>query len=87
VAELLEVWCFRGVEKVVFLFFCFWFILLFCKLLWKDLGEMVSMMEHDLGCSMETHYELCESWLCKGFGEEISREQRDEEKKYIYEAG
>jgi hypothetical protein len=36
------------------------------------------MMEHDLGCSMETHYELCESHLCggdfkgaKGQGKEI----------------
>jgi len=36
---------------------------------------------------METHYELCESQLYKGIGEEISGERRDEEKKYIYEVG
>jgi len=30
---------------------------------------------------MEIHYELCESQLCKGIGEEISGEQRDEEEK------
>jgi hypothetical protein len=63
-AELLEVWCFRGAEEVVLLFFYFWFVLLFCRLLWRDLGELVSMMERDPGCSMETHYELCESRLC-----------------------
>ncbi len=86
-AKLLEVWCFRGAEEVVFLFFCFWFVLLFCKLFWRDLGGLVSIMECDPSCSMETHYELCESQLNKGIGEEISGERRDEEKKYIYEAG
>jgi hypothetical protein len=45
------------------------------------------MMERDLGCSMETIYELCESWLCEGTGEEISRELRAEEKGIIYDAG
>jgi hypothetical protein len=59
--ELLEAWCFKGVEKVVFLFFCFWFILLFCKLLWKDLGDLVSVMERNPNCSMEAVYELCET--------------------------
>jgi len=54
--------------------FCFWFILLFFKLLRKDLGELVSMMECDLNYSMEILYELCESQLYKGIGEEISRE-------------
>jgi hypothetical protein len=85
-AELLEAWCFKGTEEVVFLFFYFWFILLFCKLLWRDLSELVSVMEHDLGYSMEIHYELCESWLYEGTGEEISGEWRDEKKKYTYEA-
>jgi hypothetical protein len=54
--------------------------------LWRDLGELVLVMEHDHGCSMETHYEMCESRLCKGIGEEISREQKGKKKKYIYEA-
>jgi hypothetical protein len=54
--ELLEVWCFKGVEKFISVFFCFWFVLLFCRLLWSDLGELVSMMERDLGCSMDTLY-------------------------------
>jgi len=82
-AELLEAWCFRGIEKLVFLFFWFWFVLLFCRLLWRDLCEFVLVMEHNPSCSMETHYELCESWLCKGIGEEVFGERRDEE-KYIY---
>ncbi len=86
-AKLLEAWCFRGIEEVVFLFFYFWFILLLCKLLWRDLNELVSMIERDPGCSMGTHYELCESWFCEGIGEEILGERRDEKKKYIYEVG
>jgi len=86
-AKLLEAWCSRGVEKVVFLFFCFWFVLLFCRLLWRDLGELVSVMQRDHGCSMEIHYELCESQFYEGIGEEISGERKDTEKKYIYEMG
>jgi hypothetical protein len=35
---------------------------------------------------METFYELCESQLRKGIGEEISGEWKDEEKKNIYDA-
>jgi hypothetical protein len=45
------------------------------------------MMEHDHGYSMEAFYEQCESWLWKGIGEEILREQRDEEKINIYDVG
>jgi hypothetical protein len=63
VAELVEACCFKGVEEFIFLFFCFWLGLLFCRLLWSDLGELVSLMERDPSCSMDTLYELCESWL------------------------
>jgi hypothetical protein len=69
VAELLAAWCFKGDEEVVF-----WFVLLFCKLLQGDLGELVSVMEHDLNCSMKIFHELCESRLCEGIDKEISRE-------------
>ncbi len=68
-AELLAVWCFKGDEEVVF-----WFVLLFCKLLQGDLGELVSMMERDLGYSVKFFHELCESRLCEGIDKEISRE-------------
>jgi hypothetical protein len=68
VIKLLEALCFKGVEEVVF-----WFVLLFCRLLRRDLGELVLVMERDHGCSMETFYELCESRLFEGIGEEISR--------------
>ncbi len=60
-AELLEAWSFKDVEEFIFLSFCFWLGLLFCRLLWSDLGELVSVMECDPGCSMDTLYELCES--------------------------
>jgi len=69
VVELLAAWCFKGVEEVVF-----WFVLLFCRLLQGDLGELVSMMECDLGCSVKIFHELCESRLCEGIDKEISRE-------------
>jgi hypothetical protein len=44
-------------------------------------------MEHDCGCSMDTLYELYESWLCEWFGVELSREREDGEMKNIYDVG
>ncbi len=61
--KLLEAWCFKGAEKFIFLFFYFWLALLFCRLLWNDLGELASMMERNPSCSMDVFYELCESRL------------------------
>jgi hypothetical protein len=63
VAELLEAWCFKGAKEFIFLFFRFWLGLLFCKLLWNDLGELVLVTERDYGWSMDTIYKLCESQL------------------------
>jgi hypothetical protein len=82
VVKLLEALCFKGAEEEVF-----WFVLLFCRLSRRDLGELVSVMERDHGCSMETFYELCESWLCEGIGEEILGERRDEGRRNIYDVG
>jgi hypothetical protein len=39
------------------------------------------MMERDLGYSMDTLYELCESRLCEWIGVELSGERGDGEKK------
>jgi hypothetical protein len=85
--ELLEVWNFRDVEKFIFLFLCFWLVLLFCRLLWNDLGELVLVMERNLGCSMDMLYELYESWLWWRIGAKLSRERGVMEKRNIYEAG
>jgi len=76
-----------ALKKLFSCFSVFGLFCCFCRLLWKDLGELVSMMERDPNCSMEIHYGLCESRLCEGIGEEISGERKDMEKKYIYEAG
>jgi len=57
--------------------------LLFYRLFWRDLDELVSVMERGPGYSMETLYEQCESQLYQGIGEE----QRDKEKRNIYDAG
>ncbi len=72
--ELLEVWYFKGAEKFIFLFLCFWFVLLFCRLLCSDLGELVSMMKHNRGCSMDTLCELSKSRLCTWIGVKFSGE-------------
>ncbi len=45
------------------------------------------MIEHDPNYSMETLYELCESRLYEGIDEEISKEQRDKERRNIYGVG
>ncbi len=49
--ELLKAWCFKDVEKFIFLFFCFWLGLLFCRLFWSGFGEVVLVMECNLSCS------------------------------------
>ncbi len=41
------------------------------------LVELVSMMERDLGYSMDTLYELCESWLWWRIRVELFGEQKD----------
>ncbi len=64
--ELPELWCLKGAKIIIFLFLCFWFVLLFCRLLWRDLDELVLVMQHDPGFSMETLYEWCESWFYEG---------------------
>jgi hypothetical protein len=61
VAELLKAWCFKDIEKNIFLFFYFWLGLLFCRLLWSGLGELVLVTECNPGGSMDALYDLCES--------------------------
>jgi hypothetical protein len=51
--------------------FYFWFVLLLCRLLQRDPGELVSMMERNPDCSMKTLHVLCESWFYKGIGRKI----------------
>ncbi len=77
---------FQGHRRNCYLVFLFWFVFLFCKLLWRDLGDLVSVMECNLGCSMEILYELCESRFYVWIGADISGERNDREKKNIYGA-
>jgi hypothetical protein len=67
------------------LFFYFWFCLLFCKLLWSGLGELVLAMERDPCWSIEKLYGECE--LGKMIGAGISREWREVHKGHKYEGG
>jgi len=67
--------------------FCFWCVLLLWKLWWKELGELVSEMEHNLSCSMKILHELCGSCFCKEIGRMISGKQGDEVMKSIFDVG
>jgi hypothetical protein len=58
--------------------------LLFCRLVWSDFGELVWVMEHNPGCSMDTLLELCESWFWWKIGVELLGEWGKVEKTYIY---
>jgi len=78
---------FQKHKKIIFLFFYFWFGLLFCRLLWGGLGELVLMMERNPGCSMDILYELCESRFCWRIGAKLSKERGDVERRKLYEAG
>ncbi len=69
-AKLLVAWCFKGTEKVVF-----WFVLLFCKLLRRDLGELVLVMERDHGCSMGLFMSCVNHSFARGL---VRRFQRSE---------
>jgi hypothetical protein len=85
--KLLEVWCFKGAEEFFFLFFCFWLGLLFCKLLRNDLGELVSVLEHDLGRSTDALYELCESQLLWRIGGSFQGNEGRWRGEKIYKVG
>jgi hypothetical protein len=61
-------------SKVQLLVFCFWFCLLFCRLLWSGFGEQVLGMEQDLGCLIDNLYEKCESQFLETIGAELSKE-------------
>jgi hypothetical protein len=87
VAKLPKPWCFKNVEKFNFLFFCFWLGLLFYRLLWSGLGELVSVMERNLGYSMDIFYELCESRFWWRISAKLSREWKDMERRKLYEVG
>jgi hypothetical protein len=64
-------------SKIQLLVFCFWLCLLFCKLLWSGFGELVSMMEWDVGCLIDNLYEECESRFLETIGAELSKERKD----------
>jgi len=63
--------------KIQLLVFCFWLCLLFCKLLWSGFGELVSMMEWDVGCLIDNLHEECESRFLETIGAELSKERKD----------
>ncbi len=67
---------------LVFLFLA----LLFCRLLWSDLSEVVSVMERDPCCSIDNLYGECESRFLETIGAELSKEWKEVDKQQLYEA-
>jgi hypothetical protein len=51
------------------------------------LGEFVSMMERNPNYSMKILHELCESQFYKEINRKISREQKVEDGKRIFDVG
>jgi len=87
VANNAEAIVLQGRRKSNYLFFCFWLCLLFCRLLWSGLSELVLVMEWDPDCSIDNLYGECESWFLETIGTELSKEQRDVNNGQLYEAG
>ncbi len=85
--------CFKDVERPIFCFFVFGFVLLFCKLLclmsflWSGFGEPVLVMEQNPCCSIENIYKECKSRFLEMIGVELSKEWKDVDKEKLYEVG
>jgi hypothetical protein len=77
----------RAPKNLFMILFRIWFVLLLCRLLRRHLGELVFVMERNPSCSMKALHELCESRFYNEIGKKISREQRDEDWRCIYDAG
>ncbi len=74
-------------HKFNYLFLCFWLCLLFCKLLWSGLGELVLVMEQDPCYLIDNLYGECESRFFKTIGVELSKEWKEVDKEQLYEVG
>ncbi len=82
----LQLLCFKDAESSITCFFCFWLCLLFCRLLWNGLSELVLVMERDPCCSIDKLYGECESWFLETIGVELLKEWREVDKEELYEA-
>ncbi len=77
----------QGHRKFNYLFFYFWLCLLFCRLLWSDLGELVSVMEQDPCCLIDNLDEECESRFLETIGVKVSKEWKELNREQLYEVG
>ncbi len=68
-------------------FFCFWHVLLLCRLWPRKLGELVSEMQGNFSYSMKTLHKLYGLGFYEEIGKTISRKQGDEVMKKIFDAG
>jgi hypothetical protein len=76
-AELLATQGFKSIKEIVFLIcFCFWFVSLLCRLLQRDLGELVSVMERNPECSMKTLHEHVNHDFARGLARRFLGSER-----------
>jgi hypothetical protein len=73
-------------KKMFLICFYILFVLLFCKLLRRELGELVFGMEHNPSVSMKILHEPCESRFYNEIGRKIYGEQKDEDGRSIFDA-
>jgi hypothetical protein len=71
---MLNLLCFKDAESPITFLFCFWLCLLFCRLLWSGLGELVLVMERDPSCSIDNLYGECESQFLETIGAKLPKE-------------
>jgi hypothetical protein len=85
---MLKLFCLlQGHRKFNYFFFYFWLCLLFCMLLWSDLGELVLMMERDPCCSIDNLDGECESRFLELIAVKVSKEWKEVNMQQLYEAG
>jgi hypothetical protein len=81
-------------SKVQLLCFCFWLCFVVLQVIvfnvvfqWSGFGELVSVMERNPCCSIDNLYGECESRVLEMIGAKLSKEQKDVDKKKLYEVG
>jgi hypothetical protein len=76
--------------KVQFFVFCFYFVVLQVIVFnvvfqWSGFGELVSVIEQNLYCSIEIFYGECESRFLEMIGDELSGERKDVDEEKLLE--
>jgi hypothetical protein len=74
-------------KNLLLMCFCFWCILLFYRLWWREFGELVFEMQRNFSNSMKTFHELCGLGFYKEIGRGILGKWGDEVMRSIFDVG